>query len=158
MPVFLLVLFAMFAEFWLLVAIAKQIGVFATLGATLVTAVIGLALVRRQGLETLARAQSKSLQGQSPAKEMVTGLAIFFAGVFLFVPGFISDTVGFALLIPGVRGLLGKRLFAPIIGAGKGQFQFYQRTNGQNRTFEGEYERFDTESSEKDKKNQNILP
>lgn len=157
MHVFLFLLLGMFVEFWFIVAIAKQIGVFATMGATVLTAIIGLSLVRRQGLQTLAVAQAKAAQGESPAREMMAGLALLFAGVFLFVPGFISDLLGFALLLPGVRSVLGRLLLGPLM-AGGGQFQFYQRSQGGKHTFEGEFEREDPGRPDDDKKNQNFLP
>ncbi|BFM06402.1 FxsA family protein [Halioxenophilus aromaticivorans] len=158
MPILLIVFFGMFVEFWVIVAIAKQIGVLATLGATLVTAAIGLALVRRQGLKTLARAQEKAQHGESPAREMVEGVAIFFGGILLFVPGFFSDAIGFALLIPGLRGVLGRRFLAPIIQNGRSQFHFYSQSGAQSRTFEGEFERTDINNGPDGKKNQNFLP
>lgn len=158
MHVLLILFLGMFVEFWLIVTIAKQIGVFATLGTTVITAVIGLALVRRQGLQTLARAQAKAQHDESPAKEMIEGLAIFFAGVFLFIPGFVSDTLGFALLIPGVRGVLCRVLLGPLVESTAVNFRFYGQSRNGNRTFEGEFEREDTESSPQDEKNQKKLP
>ncbi len=158
MPVLVLMLLAMFAEFWVIVAIAKHIGVFATLAATLVTAFIGLALVRMQGVQTLARAQAKAQQGESPAGEMVEGVALFMGGVLLFVPGFISDAAGFALLIPGLRGALARRLLSPLMRAGGGRFQYYRQSGDHSRTFEGEFERTDQAAGSDKKKNQDFLP
>jgi len=158
MRLLLIIFFGIFVEFWLIVAIAKEIGVIATLGATLLTAAIGLALVRRQGLQTLTRAQNKAQQGESPAKEMVEGVAIFVGGILLFIPGFISDALGFALLIPGLRGILAKRLLGPLINARSNYFGFYSQKNGQFRTFEGEFERTDQPPTDESKKNQNFLP
>lgn len=103
-----LVLFALFlgiplAEIALFVVIGGRIGVLATIAIVIVTAIAGAWLVRRQGLETLNRARADIERNVVPAGAMSEGLAILVAGAFLLTPGFLTDTIGFALLIPPVR-------------------------------------------------------
>jgi UPF0716 protein FxsA len=103
-----LILFALFlgiplAEIALFVVIGGRIGVLATIAIVIVTAFAGAWLVRRQGLETLNRARADIERNVVPAGAMSEGLAILVAGAFLLTPGFLTDTIGFALLIPPVR-------------------------------------------------------
>ena len=70
------------------------------------TALIGSYLVRRAGLSVLGRIRDKLSEGSLPGRELVDGAAILVAGAFLISPGFITDTLGFLLLIPAVRALI----------------------------------------------------
>merc|ERR1711916_150557 len=96
--------------------------------------------------------------GESPAQEMVEGLALLLAGILLFLPGFISDGVGVFLLIPGLRGALAGRLVKPLVQSRfvKTQYYYHRQDNGE--TFEGEYRRTDESQNGDDKKNNNFLP
>ena len=163
----------MVVEFWLIVAVATQIGALSAIAATLLTAIIGMALVKRQGVSTLARAREKAESGESPAREVVEGLALLVAGIMLFLPGFISDGLGVLLLIPGLRSALAGNMVRPLVNSRFGRTQFQHRETqfrsqnsqshpGRDRevgeTFEGEYKRTDDSNSDNDKKNQNFLP
>ena len=77
----------------------------ATMSAMLasVTAVIGSALVRRAGLSVLRRLQERVGQGQLPGRELSDGASVLVSGAFLISPGFITDILGFMLLVPGVQ-------------------------------------------------------
>ena len=67
------------------------------------TGVVGAMLVRQQGLATLFKIQREMNNGNLPAPQMMDGVMILIAGALLVTPGLITDTVGFALLIPFVR-------------------------------------------------------
>jgi len=92
------------------IALFIQAGDWFGLGPTLfmivLTAVIGVSLLRQQGLSTLYKAQQKMNQGELPAQEMVEGIMLAVAGALLITPGFFTDTVGFLLLIPVFRRYL----------------------------------------------------
>jgi UPF0716 protein FxsA len=101
-----------FFAFFTLVALAEMatffwvgswIGFGWAFGLAVATAIIGSVLVRRAGLSVLGRIQSRVNQGQVPGRELIDGAAILLAGAFLISPGFITDTMGFLLLIPVVR-------------------------------------------------------
>jgi UPF0716 protein FxsA len=77
-----------------------------TIGLVLLTACIGLALLRRQGAGALARAQTKLRAQQMPVREMADGLFFAVGGALLLTPGFVTDAIGFACLTPGIRTLL----------------------------------------------------
>jgi len=88
--------------FW----VESKIGLGWALGLAILTALVGSFLVRRSGLAVLGRIQRKWGQGQLPGRELVDGAAILVSGAFLISPGFITDTLGFLLLVPAVRGLV----------------------------------------------------
>lgn len=102
---------------WLLLAFliipALEIGVFVWAGGIigpwwviiiiLATGFLGIAIAKQQGAETWMRARNLMSQGQTPTAEIVDGICIFVGAVFLFTPGFITDTVGFLLVLPWTR-------------------------------------------------------
>ena len=88
--------------FW----VESKIGLMWALGLALTTALVGSYLVRRAGLSVLGRIQTKVNQGQLPGRELSDGAAILVSGAFLISPGFITDILGFLLLIPPVRDLV----------------------------------------------------
>ncbi len=93
-------------EIGLFIEVGGWIGLWPTLGLIILTAVIGTALLRQQGLATLRRAQSQMDAGQVPAKELFDGACLLFGGLLLLTPGFFTDAVGFLLLMPPIRDLL----------------------------------------------------
>jgi UPF0716 protein FxsA len=70
------------------------------------TAVVGALLVRHQGMGTLMRVRQALDRGEVPALEVFEGAFLLAAGLMLLIPGFFTDLVGFALLIPGLRRAL----------------------------------------------------
>ena len=104
----LLILFIVIpiVEMWLLIEVGSHIGAFNTIGLVLLTAFIGVILLRRQGVSTLLRARQRLNQGQVPAREMVDGLFLGIAGALLLTPGFFTDAIGFICLVPGARTLV----------------------------------------------------
>lgn len=110
MPFLLLLLFigVPIAEIALFIGIGGEIGLGWTLACILATALLGTALVRQQGLQTLARARSAMAENRMPIGEVVAGICILVAGALLLTPGFLTDALGFILLIPPLRTLLVK--------------------------------------------------
>lgn len=95
-------------ELWVLIQVGSQIGGLNTIALVFLTAMAGTWLLRQQGLKTLLQARSKMDAGQMPAKEMAEGICLAVGGALLLTPGFITDTVGFICLVPGLRtGLIG---------------------------------------------------
>lgn len=88
--------------FW----VQSWIGLGWALGIALATALIGSYLVKRAGLSVLGRMRTKADQGRLPGRELSDGAAVLVAGAFLISPGFITDTIGFLLLLPTVRDLV----------------------------------------------------
>ncbi|MDQ6965117.1 MAG: FxsA family protein [Mariprofundales bacterium] len=98
-------------ELYLLIEVGSGIGGLSTIALCLFTAALGGLLVRFQGLQTVFSARKQLASGYLPAAEGVHGMMIAVAGILLFLPGFVTDTIGFMLLIPGVRRLLMSMLF-----------------------------------------------
>ncbi len=90
-------------EMWILIQVGGEIGALPTIGLVVLTATIGLGLLKRQGLSTLMSARAKMDQGRIPAGELVSGVMLAVGGALLLTPGFVTDVVGFLLLIPATR-------------------------------------------------------
>lgn len=90
-------------EVVLFIFVGSAIGVPATIGAVVLTALIGAALVSRQGRNTLAVARADLYEGRFPAKPLAHGVMILVAGALLLTPGFLTDVIGFTLLVPAAR-------------------------------------------------------
>ena len=103
---FLLFLLVPLAEIWLLIKVGGWIGALPTVALVVLTAVIGATLARIQGMATLQRAQATLARGETPAIEMVEGVLLFIGAVLLLVPGFFTDAIGFACLLPWTRRAL----------------------------------------------------
>ena len=91
------------AEIAVFIQVGSRIGAGMTVLLVVVSAVVGVWLVRRQGLATATRVQAMVARGESPALGMLEGLALLAAGVLLVVPGFLTDIAAFVLLIPPLR-------------------------------------------------------
>lgn len=122
-------------ELYFLIQVGSEIGVFPTIGVSLLTAALGGYLVRRQGLGVLARVRRISNQGELPALEVLDGALLLVAGTFLLLPGFLTDTLGFLLLIPAIRKHLIQR-FIVILPPGQDSASISGR-----RIIEGDYRR-----------------
>lgn len=94
------------AEIMLLIDIGSAIGPLRTILVVIFTAILGAYLVRQQGFATLFKVQEEMNAGRVPAMQMGEGILLLFAGAVLLTPGFITDAVGFALLVPAVRHTL----------------------------------------------------
>lgn len=96
----------------------ELIGLWPTIGVVVLTAIIGTSLMRAQGLQTLAKAQSQMDQGEMPIGAMFDGICILVAGVLLLTPGFVTDTFGFLLLVPPLRQLIGAKVIMKLVQSG----------------------------------------
>ena len=102
MPLLLFMLIPI-VEMWILIEVGGWIGALPTIGLVVLTATIGLSLLKQQGLSTLMRARRKMDEGAIPASGLVSGVMIAVGGALLLTPGFVTDALGFALLIPQTR-------------------------------------------------------
>ncbi|EGJ49761.1 FxsA family protein [Desulfocurvibacter africanus] len=101
----LIILFAAIPlmELYLLLAVGQRLGPVWTIALVLATAALGAYLSKSQGLRTIERMRENMSRGVAPAGELVSGALILLAGVLLLTPGFLTDAVGFCLLIPPLR-------------------------------------------------------
>ncbi len=98
------------------ILMGKRLGVGGTLGMIVLTGVVGVMIVRWQGLGVVARAQGAMAENRMPVREVFEGVCLAAAGILLIIPGFLTDAVGFVLLIPPVRRWLYARA-APTVAA-----------------------------------------
>lgn len=99
------------------------------------TAALGAALLRQQGLSTLAKVQTNMNQGNLPAIELIEGLMLLIAGALLLTPGFFTDIFGFLVLIPVLRQYAARTLLASFI---QSRINIQQTASGN--IIEGEWE------------------
>lgn len=93
-------------EIYLLIQVGGIIGVLPTIGLVVLTAVLGAALLRAQGLQTYMRFNQALSEGRVPASEILEGVALLIGGALLLTPGFFTDAIGFICLLPFSRKTL----------------------------------------------------
>ena len=102
------------AELYLFMTLGAQLGFPSTIAIIIITAIIGATLTKSQGRLAMAKFQQATSEGRMPHKEALDGLMILLAGAVLLTPGFLTDAIGFLLLIPPIRAVvrnsLAKRL------------------------------------------------
>jgi UPF0716 protein FxsA len=101
-------------EIALFIQVGGAIGLWATLGIVVLTAVIGTFLVRTQGALAMNNLRQSFGTLSDPSEPLAHGAMILVSGALLLTPGFFTDAVGFALLIPGVRSAVFRYLKARI--------------------------------------------
>ena len=93
-------------EIYLFIKLGGYIGAFATVLLIIVTALLGVSLLRAQGFSTMAKFQRQVASGQLPAETMLEGVALLIGGALLLTPGFLTDSLGLMCLIPLTRRTL----------------------------------------------------
>lgn len=144
----LLFISAPLIEIWLMINIGSVIGAGWTILAIIATAMIGASLVRLQGLGVYARMHQSTQRGEIPAMEMIEGLTLFISGILLLTPGFITDALGFLLLIPPLRrwfalNLLKRFFIVPVPPSQAGAHGHGRNVEIEVTTVEGEYKHVD---------------
>jgi UPF0716 protein FxsA len=101
-------------EFIIFIKLADVVSLPVTIAIIIGTGILGAWLTKAQGFKTFISYQKAISEGRIPHREAIDGLLILLAGAVLLTPGFLTDAVGFALLVPPVREkvrkYLGKRL------------------------------------------------
>lgn len=100
---FLMFLLVPAIELYVLIEVGSVIGAGWTILLVLATAVTGAWLVKLQGIAIMFKAQATLAKGQPPALEMMEGTALVISGFLLLIPGFVTDVIGFMLLVPPLR-------------------------------------------------------
>jgi UPF0716 protein FxsA len=109
-PVPLVLLFFLFivlplAELYVIVQLAGVIGIWWTIGLLLADSIAGTLLMKSQGRTAWRRFNEATAEGRIPGREVADGALIILGGAFLLTPGFITDVIGFLLLIPPTRAI-----------------------------------------------------
>ncbi|MDP4105626.1 MAG: FxsA family protein [Bacillota bacterium] len=101
--IILLLILVPAADIGLLLFSGKTIGVLPTLACIILTGVIGAYLAKREGLETIRKANEQLRTGHLPGEAVLDGICILIGGILLITPGFITDIIGFLMLVPITR-------------------------------------------------------
>ncbi len=119
MPLLLLTLFVAvpLIEIAVFIKVGGWLGIGPTIAVVVLTAIIGTALLRRQGLAVMAEAQRALAEGRLPMDSVIDGVCLLVAGAFLLTPGLVTDTVGLLLFIPPLRRKLARWFFARLMAA-----------------------------------------
>ena len=136
-------------EIGLFIQVGEQIGLWPTIFVVVITAVIGTALLRHQGLSALHRLQTAMDAGQPPLGPVFDGFCLLAAGALLLTPGFFTDAIGFLLFTPplraALRGFLGRRI--QVQGASTSAHFHHSRTthggtrpNGPGHVIDGDWQ------------------
>lgn len=111
-------------ELYVLIQVGSAIGALNTIALLVLMGVAGGWLMKREGLAVVRRVQSQLRSGRMPAADVADGFLILFGGALMLTPGFLSDILGLALLIPPVRALvragLARRLFVRVVDRHRG--------------------------------------
>jgi UPF0716 protein FxsA len=117
-------------ELYILIKIGGYLGAFQTVALVVFTALLGIAIVRLQGLRTLQKIRQSLSQGIVPAEELVDGVLIFIGGILLIIPGVLTDLFALVLLIPYTRTIFKRwlrRRFDRMIATRNIRLHYYGR-------------------------------
>jgi len=144
MPLLLLFIGIPLIEITLFIQVGGAIGLGWTLFIVVATAILGAWMVRSQGAQAMLNLRQSFSGLQDPTEPLAHGAMILFSGALLLTPGFFTDAVGFALLVPGIRSALYRYLRARIkvqsFQMGPEQQQPRYRNGPQDRVIDGEFE------------------
>ena len=90
-------------EIYLMIKVGGMIGAFYTIFLIFFTAVTGVYFVRLAGLNAIRSGFTQLVKHEIPIYEIISGAALAFAALLLIIPGFLTDLVGFLLIIPITR-------------------------------------------------------
>ena len=95
------------AEMSAFIYIGSEIGGLLTLLGVFITAIFGIALLKRQGLSVLTRIQADLAKGRAPVTSIADSVSMIVGGALMLAPGYITDAIGLLLFLPGIRTLSG---------------------------------------------------
>jgi UPF0716 protein FxsA len=135
-------------EIYIMIQVGSVIGAGWTVLSIIATAVIGAGLIRQQGFGVYQRMNLSMAKGELPAMEMFEGIALLVAGLMLLTPGFITDAIGFLILIPPLRqwfvlNMLKRNFIHQVDGNPVHSGQRNPEVSHHQRPIDGEYRRLD---------------
>ena len=140
-PFFIIFIAIPALEIFLLIKIGGQVGALNTIALIFITAIIGVYFAKLQGIQTLKSGMINLYQNKIPVYEIISGAALAFAALLLIIPGFLTDFVGFLLIITVTRKFFIKSL----------SLKFNKKKFNDETGVEGNFEEVD-EKKEEDKK------
>ena len=142
-------------EIAVFIQVGDILGLSTTLLIVLITAVLGVNLLKQQGVKAWQDIQKSIAEGKMPAIEMASAAQLLFAGGLLLTPGFVTDIVGFLLMVPQIRIIIAEKIIKRgIVRTVPEHFNFtnqhsdkshngFRSSQKSGRTIEGEFEEKD---------------
>ena len=140
-PILLSIILIPAVEIFLLIKIGSQIGAVTTILLIFTTAIVGVYYAKYEGLNTLKSGFEQIRKNKAPTYEMLSGAAIAFAALFLIVPGFGTDIIGFFIIFPVSRKFLLEKIFI--------KFKNKKEKTEKNNFIEGDFEDIEEEDDKK---------
>ena len=107
---FIIFVFLPIVEIYFFVKIGTEIGAVSTVIFTLITAMLGIFIIKYQGITSFVKARQTMLNNEEPAIEILSNFALLICGLLLLIPGFFTDSFGILLILPIIRKILIKYL------------------------------------------------
>ena len=107
--IFLLFILIPIIEISIFITVGSNIGILNTIAIILLTAIVGIFFVRKQGLSLLFNAQRNISQGIMPTEEIKGGIFLLISGLLLITPGFFTDCIGFVMFLKPVQDFISKQ-------------------------------------------------
>ena len=126
-------------EMFILIKVGNAIGAISTVFLVVLTATIGITLLKYEGLATLTRLRQKLNIRERPDTELVEGIMLLVGGALLLIPGFVTDLIGFSCLISRTRRPIAVWLVRKVTA----HHERASRQGDKPRIIEGEYHRDD---------------
>ena len=104
--IFLIFIIIPIIEIAIFISIGTNIGILNTIGIILITAIVGIYLVRKKGINLLFNAQKNMSQGIMPTEEIKGGIFLLVSGLLLITPGFFTDCIGFSMFLKPVQNFV----------------------------------------------------
>ena len=104
--IFLIFIIVPILEISIFITVGSNIGIINTITIILLTALVGIFLIRKRGLNLLFNAQSNLSQGIMPTEEIKGGIFLLISGLLLITPGFFTDCIGFAVFLKPVQNFI----------------------------------------------------
>ncbi len=120
-------------ELSVLIDVGGEIGAISTVLLCLLTAAVGLTIVRLQGMQVFSNMQNAARTGEPVGENLIHGFFLLISGLFLLIPGFVTDALGALLLVPFIRVALGKFGLAHIV------VRSHTASTQQSNTIDGEF-------------------
>ena len=139
--VLLLIILIPVIEIFLFIKIGSQIGAITTILLIFATAIVGVYYAKYEGLNTLKYGFAQLSKNIAPTHEMISGAAIAFAALFLIIPGFATDILGFLILFPMTR----KFFLEKFLNKFKKRENLYKKNN----FIDGEFEDIEDDNDKK---------
>ena len=107
--IFLLFILIPIIEIAIFITVGSNIGILNTIAIILLTAIVGIFFVKKQGLNLLFNAQRNMAQGIMPTEEIKGGIFLLISGLLLITPGFFTDCVGFLMFLKPVQNFISQK-------------------------------------------------